>query len=506
MPLLSKCFAGTLLCFFIGLDDYRLVGVRTCVVSASAQPVSIGCRDTTADTAVAQDPDEFSLLQLDQQKHTQRKHLVHSAPRSEQILPNLPHRAYGEESLQQTAQSAAGVHAFVPLNVTHKEKPVIVQPQHRFKLYSPHSFFPFDILDKRILEHSLSLGLSQDVATELTYVRDHCMTPPFPWGQVIHHDFVMKNIVHNNIPGNFAELGVGQGGTSVFLARLAKKLGRKLLAVDSFQGLPAPSREKDNAYFVKGDYQAQGDVDQMAQFLNWRTRYSVDDVMHVEKCFFADLVIPKEFDSLAFVHLDSDLYDSIYDSLMKVWNRVVTGGGVAIDDFFHHSQGPARAVADFFRDAGNPKGEPPLLHVVPPSGILIIKGQSAVLEAPGVDALSSRPRAGRMYSPRSLDGNYYSFEMMRRCTPFRRAVEQSVTNATIAAEKIGLDEATRDAINRAKTNAFCMLSLLNYSDSASRSGADIYRYLAPLEDFWDMYEGALIVMPGRTREPMKMKI
>merc|ERR1719506_1464454 len=225
----------------------------------------------------------------------------------------------------------------------------------------------------------------------------------------MYRGFIKGNIIGQDIPGDFAELGTGLGGTSIFFSRLAKQYGRKFLAVDSFEGLPPPDmNNKDNHYFVEGDYRPKDGVDQLAAFLEYKKQFDVDDVLHVEKCFFKDLVIPKEFDKFAFVHLDSDLYDSVYDSLEKVWDRVSEGGCVAIDDFFHHAQGPARAVSDFFRTRGNPNGEPPLLYVVPTYAVLIVKGRSAFIESePGPDGV----RRGSMHSPRALDGNFYSFKM-----------------------------------------------------------------------------------------------
>merc|ERR1719361_407635 len=101
----------------------------------------------------------------------------------------------------------------------------------------------------------------------------------------------------------------------------------------------------------------------------------------------------------AFVHIDADLYDSVYDALEKVWDRISEGGIVAVDDFFHHAQGPARAVSDFFR--ARCQAEPPLLFVVPTYAVLIVKGISACLQLQ-----PSAPRYPRMYAPRALDGNF----------------------------------------------------------------------------------------------------
>lgn len=389
-----------------------------------------------------------------------------------------------------------------------------LQPHSR--LPKPHDFFPFDIFGSRshrqLLARGVTLGLTEQVVEELDIVRDHCMMPPFPWGQIMYRKFVLGNIIQGDIPGHFAELGIGQGGTSVFFARLAKQYGRKFLAVDSFEGLPEPDMMKDNHYFVEGDYRPKDGADQLEQFMRWKSDFDVDDVMHVEKCFFKDLVIPPEFEKqgFAFVHLDSDLYDSVYDSLEKVWDLVAEGGCVAIDDFFHHAQGPARAVSDFFRTRGNPKGEPPLLYVVPTYAVLIIKGRSAFLEAApspeGASSSSDGRRRGRMHSPRALDGNFYSFRMVRNCKPFIKAVEESAESATRASQQEGLSPENQEAINRARINAEAFLAFLKYPESAARSGADILRYLWPLEDQWDISQGSLCGLTGEARKTIEITI
>lgn len=386
-----------------------------------------------------------------------------------------------------------------------------IQPPHR--LSKPHQYFPFDIfsgrLHKQLLDRGETLGLTPHLVEELQYVRDHCMTPPFPWGQIIYRSFVLGNIIQQDIPGHFAELGIGQGGTSIFFARLAKMYGRKFLAVDSFEGLPEPDMTKDNHYFVQGDYRPKNEVDQLQCFMDYMKDKDIEDTLTVKKCFFKDLDIPDEFDKFAFVHLDSDLYDSVYDSLEKVWDRVADGGCVAVDDFFHHAQGPARAVADFFRTRGNPNGEPPLLYVVPTYAIVIVKGRSAFIERQtngSSSSSSAQRRSGSMHGPRALDGNYYSFKMVRSCQPFIRAVEDSVRSATAASQAPNLDEVQQQAINRARINAEAFLSFLKYPDNAARSGSDILRYLWPLEDQWDISQGRLNGMAGVARNTIEIGI
>eukprot|EP00929_Paragymnodinium_shiwhaense_P083607 TRINITY_DN44614_c0_g1_i2.p1 TRINITY_DN44614_c0_g1~~TRINITY_DN44614_c0_g1_i2.p1 ORF type:complete len:204 (+),score=35.23 TRINITY_DN44614_c0_g1_i2:178-789(+) len=167
------------------------------------------------------------------------------------------------------------------------------------RLQKPHAFFPFDVFDLRGAEGYLS----QFLQDELSYVISHSMVPPYPWGQVIYHDFIVEHVSGGKVPGDFAELGIGKGGTSVFFARLAKKFRRKFWAVDSFEGLPPPDIGKDNAYFLEGDYRPPDGVDNYEAFMAYKTAFDVDDVMHVTKAFFNEAEIPPQFEQFAFVHL-----------------------------------------------------------------------------------------------------------------------------------------------------------------------------------------------------------
>lgn len=349
------------------------------------------------------------------------------------------------------------------------------------RLQKPHSLFPFDLFSFKVAQ----AFLPETVKEELTYVRDHAMTPPFPWGHAVYHHIIEEQLLH--VDGEFAELGVGAGGTSMFLARLAKKYGRKFLAVDSFAGLPEPDLGKDNHYFLKGDYRPEAGEDNYTNFMKYKERFGVEDTVTVIKSFFSDLTVPPEFQSLAFVHLDSDLYDSVYDSLERVWDLVSVGGCIAVDDFFHHAQGPARAVGDFFRRRSKDGVEPPLLYVIPTYAVLIIKGHSGISMAGGEVQTVSHPR--------SLDGNFYSFKIMRNYRPFVQATVDCVNaahEALKASRTSGLDEKAQSAIERVVVNAESFLSFLRYPDTAAKSGADVSRYVVALEDLFDFMQGSYI--------------
>lgn len=371
----------------------------------------------------------------------------------------------------------------------------------RGRLFKPHDYFPFDLHDRDAAY--AHLDDQPELKNELEYVSDHCMVPPFPWGHIIYHNFIVGNLRH--VPGDFAEFGTGLGGTSVFLARLAKQMGKKCLAVDSFEGLPEPDFGKDNHYFVEGDYRPPSGLDNYDRWMQYKSRFDVDDNLYTIKAFFKDAVIPDEFETFSFVHMDSDLYDSVYDSLDKVWDRLSPGGAVAIDDFFHHAQGPARAVADFCRLKAHCP-EPPILHFIPTYAVLIVKGESAFLQKQFLG--EGHGFQNKMVTPRALDGNFYSFQLVRSCKPFLLACRESVARARAAhADAVrGQNSLSVPAIQRVVANAESFLGMLTYPEDAPKSGCDILRYLSALEDLLDIRQGSLCGMPGEARKTIEIQV
>lgn len=275
------------------------------------------------------------------------------------------------------------------------------------------------------------------------------MFPPYPWGQWLYAKVILDRCA--TLPGDIIETGVGLGGMSIFLALLAESQGwkKKVYSVDSFQGLPAPDPRKDNPYFVQGEYGPVPKRKESIQetFAGITRDFGVADRVVPVQGFFADvlpaLVKGKKF---SVVHIDADLFDSVYCALDNLYDRVVDGGVIIIDDFFHHVQGPLRAASEFF----NARKKTPVYHVSFPYSIFIFKGEDA---------------GARM---RSLDGNVYSFEWLRRDRVLRSAL---------------LDSLRRSWDHpRARENCGRLLDLLK---SKVHRSSDVFEYWRALEDFWD---------------------
>lgn len=304
--------------------------------------------------------------------------------------------------------------------------------------------FPFDLFDGRLIQ--LAGGSLGQLIARLEPV---CLQPPWPWGHFLYGRLLTERF--GNLPGDLIECGVGKGGTSIFLGHLAKTAHRRVFALDSFAGLPAPDPALDNPYFRIGDYESRPERGPLLlRFEQLLMTEGLSEVVVPVPGFFDQTLPVLPVESLCFAHIDADLYGSVLSCLEALWPKVVEGGVVVIDDFFHHAQGPARAASAYFHR----QGLRPLFHVSFPYSVVVIKGEPV-------------PPQLR----RSLDGNYYSLDCLRHDPLLSEAVQDSLNRMRAAGP------------SREATNAALLRELLR-PDSEPRS-SDLYDYFRALESYWD---------------------
>ncbi len=139
------------------------------------------------------------------------------------------------------------------------------------------------------------------------------------------------------LEGDFAEFGVFRGGSLELIAKLHRE--RRIIGIDSFEGLPKPG-DRDN-FHKKGDFK--------------ETNYS--DVKGYFRLMYPNVEIIKgfsPFDKLdpgkkyAFVHIDVDLYQSVWEGLDFFYPRMVEGGIIILDDYgFESTEGAKKATDEF---------------------------------------------------------------------------------------------------------------------------------------------------------------
>jgi len=169
------------------------------------------------------------------------------------------------------------------------------------------------------------------------------------------YDLAMT-VVDKQLPGALVECGVAQGGCAALLARVAAAEGRHRHCwfFDSYEGLPDPT-DDDYAAGRTGSHvrplprgACLGSYEQVNELLFGEFHLSREDVTLV-KGWFQD-TLPQtrlKIGPIALLRLDGDWYESTKCCLDNLYEQVVEGGHVVIDDYYTcHG---ARKATDEFR-------------------------------------------------------------------------------------------------------------------------------------------------------------
>jgi O-methyltransferase len=141
-----------------------------------------------------------------------------------------------------------------------------------------------------------------------------------------------------DLPGDIVEFGCYKGDTSKLISFISNK---SLYVYDSFEGLPE-SIEKIPA----GEMKVTVD-----EFCNNFTKEGIR-MPYIRQGWFSDLNPDDLPEQISFAHLDGDLYQSTLDSLRLIYNRLVPGAIVLIDDYGNDMYWPGVKIAtlEFFKD------------------------------------------------------------------------------------------------------------------------------------------------------------
>jgi len=167
-----------------------------------------------------------------------------------------------------------------------------------------------------------------------------------------------KAVCVDNLPGNFVECGVAAGGSSALLAALIARHStreRRLFACDTFQGMPVPTVEDthrgqpaDQTGWGTGTCAAPQEALQAACRLLDAEKF----VEPIQGLFGDTLPVHRaRIGPIAFLHMDGDWYSSTRDILVNLFDQVLPGGRIQIDDYGHW-EGCQRAVAEFAQERG----------------------------------------------------------------------------------------------------------------------------------------------------------
>jgi len=176
-----------------------------------------------------------------------------------------------------------------------------------------------------------------------------------------------RYVVRHGIRGSAVECGVARGGSGATIATALSEAdpSRHIFLFDTFEGLPAPTRENpdyDRAAPLKG--KCLGGLEEVEDLFR-RLRLSN---YRLVKGMFQETLPMTDTGDIGLLHLDGDWYESTRTCLENLWDRVSEGGIVQIDDYGEW-QGCKKAVDEFLTK----RAIDVRLHYVDPSARRLVK-------------------------------------------------------------------------------------------------------------------------------------
>jgi hypothetical protein len=154
-----------------------------------------------------------------------------------------------------------------------------------------------------------------------------------------------------NTTYSFVECGVAKGGCLALMSHLGRN-NNKIYGFDSFEGMPNITENDLGGYNKSNIHQDFGNLSGGIQNV-YKTFQTLNVCMEnttLIKGFFKDtLNVPKNIENIGEIgvlRLDGDWYESTVICLEKLYNKVVVGGVIIIDDYGHWV-GAKRATDEF---------------------------------------------------------------------------------------------------------------------------------------------------------------
>jgi len=162
---------------------------------------------------------------------------------------------------------------------------------------------------------------------------------------------LVETSLREGVAGDFIETGVWRGGACILMRAVLAAHGvtdRRVFVADSFEGLPPP----DGARFPADRRDRLFRFDELAISedevrRNFAAYGLLDDQVVFLKGFFSDTLPRLAADQrFALIRLDGDMYQSTWDALSNLYDRLSPGGYVVVDDYGVLA-GCRKAVRDF---------------------------------------------------------------------------------------------------------------------------------------------------------------
>lgn len=217
----------------------------------------------------------------------------------------------------------------------------------------------------------------QESLAAMKVVKGYTMSTPIDMATL--YELVVHLDLHK-VEGDFVECGVWKGGSAGIMAaahlRQSNTANREIHLFDLFDDVIAPNPEKDgeramnevNQYLkktgqkfsdfkdnnkpLKGIYDGHGGagkVEIVKELLVEKIGFPEEKINFHVGLFQETVPKSSEIEKIALLRLDGDWYDSIKVCLDNLYDKVVKGGVVIIDDYWTY-EGCKKAVDEFMEE------------------------------------------------------------------------------------------------------------------------------------------------------------
>jgi len=137
-----------------------------------------------------------------------------------------------------------------------------------------------------------------------------------------------------NLEGDILEIGCFRGSTSCVLVNYFNKLGvsKKLYFLDTFEGFNYEQAKNSIDKKWYGTHESEGYEVIKKRILSRNTEGN--NVQVIKSNIFDENSL-NFTDSISLVSIDVDMYEAVYESLLKVENKIVKNGIIVCEDYGH---------------------------------------------------------------------------------------------------------------------------------------------------------------------------
>lgn len=170
-----------------------------------------------------------------------------------------------------------------------------------------------------------------------------------------HYDLFKKTV---NLPGAIVECGVFKGTSFVRFAAFRELLcnpsAKKMIGFDAFGEFPETNFQEDLASrdkFISDSGEEGIGLEQLMEVLAHKKADKNVELIKGNVCDTIPEYLAKHPDlRISFLNIDVDVYEPTKACLELLFDRVVKGGVILLDDYASIFPGANKAVEDFLRD------------------------------------------------------------------------------------------------------------------------------------------------------------